>query len=339
MAMKLERLAYEPGSVLAFYEEGLSALGALCERTWHDRLEVVAEGSAAALWDARGDLYSGELHFAPSDATAARDAAREIFPGSPLTFRLAETLRPSPLALERVVLGWSSSSTTPDLPALEKHWRAQFPDTRSLRITAAPKAAWHFSLLALVRLEVQAIDQHWFLYRLAMALPGGEPDEPLARECDFADVTAEGAEALPWPAPDAALCSQIISSALQAEIPPALAGIRARQEASLRRELERIDNYFEHYAAELGARSQRSGSQNVRMKTGERLAAAKAEHARRRADQVSRHEIRIVPHPDALLLVGEPAWSAELQVEHGRESENLRAIYVRRSRRWFPVKS
>ena len=336
--MKLERLAYEPGLVLAFYEEGLSALGALCERSWHDRLEVVAEARAASLWNAPGDLYSGELYFAPSDASAARDAAREIFPGSPLTFRLAEALRPSPLPLERVVLHWGSSTTAPDLLTLEKRWRAQFPETRALSVTTEPKVSWHFSLLALVRLEVQAIDQHWFLHRVAMALPGGQPDDQLARELDFADASPEGTEALPWPALDAGLCTQIISSVLQGEISSALAGIRERQEASLRRELGRIDNYFEHYAAELEARSQRSGSQNVRMRTSERLAAAKAEHARRRADQVSRHEIRIVPHPDALLLVGEPAWSAELRVEHRREAETVRAIYVRRSRIWYPVK-
>lgn len=40
----------------------------------------------------------------------------------------------------------------------------------------------------------------------------------------------------------------------------------------------------------------------------DRLAVAKAEHARHRADQVARHEIAIVPYVDGLLLVAEPAW-------------------------------
>src|SRR5512135_931580 len=102
--MKLDRLAYDPSALVNFYEEGLAALGGLCERTWHDRLEVVAEGSAAKLWSPDGSLHEIELAFAPADATAARDAGREVFPGCPLTFHLAETLRPAPLPLERVAL-------------------------------------------------------------------------------------------------------------------------------------------------------------------------------------------------------------------------------------------
>src|SRR5512137_34023 len=102
--MRLDRLAYDSGALVNFYEEGFTALGALCERTWHDRLEIVAEGEAAKLWNPGGTLHEIELTFAPADATAAREAVREVFPGCPLTFRLAETLRPSPLPLERVAL-------------------------------------------------------------------------------------------------------------------------------------------------------------------------------------------------------------------------------------------
>ncbi len=78
--MKLERASHEPGELLEFYEQGLCALGALCERTWHDRLEVVAEARAAALWNPQGTLYEVELHFAQADTYVARDAAREVFP-------------------------------------------------------------------------------------------------------------------------------------------------------------------------------------------------------------------------------------------------------------------
>src|ERR1035437_2691561 len=102
--MKIERLTHSPGIVVDFYDEGLTALGALCERTWHDRLEVVAEGDSARLWNDAGVLHEVELWFPPPDNTAPREAAKEVFPGCPLTFRLAEALRPAPLALERVVL-------------------------------------------------------------------------------------------------------------------------------------------------------------------------------------------------------------------------------------------
>jgi hypothetical protein len=107
--MKLERLPYDPATVLDFYEEGLSTLGALSERTWHDRLEVVAEGPAARLWNSEGKLQEMELKFGPADTAMARDAAREVFPGSPLTFRLAEALRPRALQV------MPRKSSTPNL--------------------------------------------------------------------------------------------------------------------------------------------------------------------------------------------------------------------------------
>jgi hypothetical protein len=332
--MKLDRLAYEPGAVLDFYEEGLTVLGSLCERTWHDRLELVAEGRASRLWNDNGALHSGELHFAPADATTARDAAREVFPGCPLTFRLAEVLRPSPLALDRVVLAGPAQAHPPDPGVAEKLWRGQFPDTTRWRLAGPFKADFHFSLVALARCEIQAIDQHWSLHRLAVALPGGQADESLAREISFAQPEAAPSSSIAWPASDPARWSGFLQRAIEQDLADELAGIRARQENSLRRELDRVDDYFENYAHELAARAGRSASENVRSKTADRLAAAKAEHARRRADQVARHEIRICPHLDALLLIAEPAWRTELQVERTRRSEAFTALFVPRARRW-----
>jgi len=332
--VKLERLTYEPGAVLDFYEEGLTALGALCERTWHDRLELVAEGAAARLWNADGGLHSGELHFVAPDVTAARDAQREVFPGCPLTFQLAEAQRPSPLALERVLLA-GSSATPPDSTLAEKLWRSQFPDTAQWHLAKPMVPDFHFSLLTLARCEIQAIEQHWSLHRLALALPGGEPEEDLAREFSFANVDPEPQPAPAWPKAEPAAWKMLLEAALEPELAVELSAIRARQENSLRRELNRVDDYFEQYERELEERSRRSSSQGVKLKTADRLAAAKAEHARRRADQVARHEIRVHPHLDALMLVAEPAWQAELQIHRGRESECVRALFVPRARRWF----
>src|SRR5436305_570264 len=175
--MKLSRLEYDPASALAFYEESLSALGALCDRTWHDRLEIVAEGRSATLFNDTGLLHSQELCFAGADAPSGRDAGREIFPGCPLTFRLAEMLRPSPLVLEKVLLRAPAHNKLPDHAALEKLWRSQYPATRQWRLAADPKPSFHFSLAALLRCDIQAIDQHWSLHRIALALPNGEPDD------------------------------------------------------------------------------------------------------------------------------------------------------------------
>jgi hypothetical protein len=335
--MKLDRLTYDPAGLVNFYEEGFTALGALCERTWHDRLEIVAEGRAAKPWNPEGALHEVELTFAPADVTAARDAVREVFPGCPLTFQLAETLRPAPLALERVALAEDAHRQAPDAGVSEKLWRAQFPNTTRWRLNAPFKADLHYSLVALVRCEIQAIDQHWSARRLALSLPDGEPDDSLAEQISFAQADpALGGEAA-WPTPDLPRWDAALRTALETDLAPEMAAIRARQEQYLRRELDRIDDYFANYEHELAARAARSASGNVKLKTGERLAAAKAEHARRRADQVARHEIRVQPHFDALLLVAERAWNANLQVERARQIEALEAQFVPRARRWHPI--
>lgn len=332
--MKLARLPYDPAALVNFYAEGFTALGALCEQTWHDRLELVAEGAAARLWNPDGALHEVELVFAPADATSARDAAREVFPGAPLTFRLAEALRPSPLPLERVALAGEARAQPPDAAVAEKLWRAQYAKTARWQLAEPFKPTFHFSLLALVRCEIQAIDQHWSLRRLAVALPGGEPDEPLVQAIGFAQPDP-AASPLNWPAADPAAWMAFLRDALEADLAAELAAIRTRQEHYLRRELDRIDEYFDSYERELSIRADRSSSQNTKLKVADRLAAARTEHARRRADQVARHEIRVQPHFDALLLIAEPAWRATVQVEAGRQSQTIAAHLVPRARRWF----
>jgi len=122
---------------------------------------------------------------------------------------------------------------------------------------------------------------------------------------------------------------------LEAELAGQLQAIRARQESYLRRELDRIDDYFENYESELASRASRSASRSAKLKTTDRLAAAKAEHTRRRADQVAHHEIRVQPHLDALLLVSEPAWRGSLSLERARVQQTSEALFVPRARRWF----
>jgi hypothetical protein len=332
--MKIERLPYDPAGLVDFYEAGLAALGALCERTWHDRLEIVAEGPAARLWNPEGALHEVELAFASADATAARDPGREVFPGCPLTFRLAEAIRPQPMPLERIALAGEGTARAPDAAVGEKLWRAQVSNTTRWQLTTEFKAGFHFSLVVLARCEIQAIDQHWSLHRLAVSLPNGEPDEGLAAAISFArgDAAAEG---IVWPAPEPARWQAFLGAALEAELADSLAAIRARQENYLRRELDRIDAYFENYERELAARATRSHSESAKLKTTDRLAAARSEHTRRRADQVARHEIRVHPHLDALLLVAEPAWRAGLRVEVGHQLRNVESQFVPRARRWF----
>jgi len=333
--VKLARLPHEPSALLEFYQESLEHLGALCERTWHDRLQLVAEGAAAMLWNDNGALHETELHFPPADASGPRHAATEVFPGSPLTFRLAESLRPLPLPIERVVLA-AESPRPPADDVAEKLWHAQFPHSARWRMVAPFRAAHAFALLALVRCEIQAIDQHWSLRRIALSLPDGSRDEDLAARLTFAQAESAGTDDVPWPLVNLDALRQSLSSAVEIELADDLAAIRARQENYLRRELDRIDGYFEHYEAELTARAKRAGT-GTKMKSTDRLAAARLEHSRRREDQVKRHELRIIPHLDALLLVAEPAWQTQVTFQEHNQPRTAEALFNPRARRWQAV--
>jgi len=114
-----------------------------------------------------------------------------------------------------------------------------------------------------------------------------------------------------------------------------LNSIRQRQENYLRRELDRIDDYFTGYEQELSQRAARAHSENTKLKASDRLAAAKAEHTRRRTDQVQRHEIRVLPRLDALLLLAEPAWRTTVTLARHGQTPTHAAHFVPRCRRWF----
>lgn len=334
--MQLARLRSEPGTLADFYQDSLEHLGAVCERTWFDRLSLIAEGPAARLWNAEGDLTEIELSFTPPGSAAPRDASRDVFPGCPLTFRLAEALLSSNLELERVVLAAGPRQDVPATEVLEKLWKAQWPGDRPWRIASPPSRSHHHSLLALVRGEIQAIEQHWSLHRVALSLPHGERDEALASALEFAALETSPNPAVAWPKLDPGAIQTLLLAAMAQELEDGLASIRVRQEAYLRRELQRIDDYFEGYAAELTQRATRTRSEESRLKADARLAAAKAEHDRRRKDQIQRHEIRVLPHLDALVLIAEPAWDITINLGGGRgENGSESARFVPRLRRWF----
>jgi hypothetical protein len=332
--MKLAKLPCEPGALVEFFEDGLAALGALCERTWHDRLQIVAEGAAARLWNDNGELSEREIHFPAPDQAAPRDAEREVFPGCPLTFRLAETLHGNSVELQRAVLQPDDKSRAPAADVAERLWHVQFPGNTRWRMESNFASDWHFLLVAIVRCEIQAIDQHWSLHRLAVSLTDGEPERDLVENLALHTVTPAPGERIPWPAPDPARWQMHLQRALESELGSDLADIQQRQENYLRRELDRIDDYFRDYTRELTARSERSRSKDAKARFNERLAATQGEHERRRIDQVHRHEIRVIPRIDALLLLAEPAWRVTLAIGRPEAARREDALFVPRTRRW-----
>lgn len=334
--MQLPRLSHNPMALADFFAEGLQALGAVVERSWHDRLLVLAEGPPARLWNEDGTWSEVELRFLPGDATGERVAQREIFPGCPLTFRLAETLLGGSPTLERVVLAADEgpAGRLPSSDVLERLWRQQHPETVRWRVAGSPRPAHHFSLVGLLRCEIQAIDQHWSLHRVAVSLPGGEPDDGLAETLVFARAGSSLEPGTEWPAVPLESGLARMHAALERELAGRLAGIRERQEHYLRRELARIDAYFSNYEAELKGRAVR-GAEGI-ARRDQRLAAARVERERRCADQIGRHTIHVLPRLDALLLVAEPAWAASLEVAGPKGSASQEARFVPRSRRWMP---
>jgi len=328
--MKLTKLPAEPGVMIGFFEEGLARLGAVCERSWHDRLEVLAEGPSARLWRDDGQLHNVELHFPASNDPGTRDATRQVFPGSPLTFRLVELLRQHTASQFRAVLSPPVDADKPPATAVaEKVWQHQFG--RPIRLDPATwEQTWHFSLVATVRCEIQALDQHWSFHRLAIALTTGETDAALAAELHYQTVRSEP---VPWPALPADQWQPPLARALTMDLTHELDEIKRRQQRYLERELRRLDDYFTHYEQELRARLDRQHKPESKLRFEQRLRAAELEHARRRADQIARHEIRVRPHLDALLVTAEGAWKTATQGRHGETL--VEAVYVPRTRRWF----
>ncbi len=124
--MKFPKIPARAEHLIEFFEDGLHTLGAICERSWHDRMEVLAEGDAARLWRSDDDLFSGELYFRDAGSQGLDNAENEIFPGCPLTFRLAETLWRRHLAYSRVCLCMDIGVKAPSNDVADKLWQAQF---------------------------------------------------------------------------------------------------------------------------------------------------------------------------------------------------------------------
>jgi len=187
--------------------------------------------------------------------------------------------------------------------------------------------------VAAVRCEVQAHDQGWSSHTFAFTLPAGERDASLEFALEQMGVV-ESVE-LEWPALDPSLICDCIGRALAAELTPELSKVKERQQLFLRRELTRIDDYFENYAQELRERMGRQHKETAFKRYAGRLEATRVEHNRRRIDQIERCTIHVIPHVDALLTVAEPAFATCVIWRAGREDRTAPAIFAPRTRHWY----
>ena len=329
--MKFPKTPPRAQNLMEFFEEGLLALGAVCERSWHDRLGVLAEGDAARLWRNDGELFTSELYFRDASSTDPGNPETEVFPGCPLMFRLVEALWRRHIAHSRVCLSPGHAVKAPPSDVAEKLWQSQRGSCAGWQATPF-LSTWMFSIVLAARCEVQANDQSWSSLRLAFTLPQGERDRSLEVALEQMD-TIEGV-APDWPALDLAALSSWVSRALSSELAPELSRIKDRQQLLLHRELNRIDEYFENYAREIRERRDRQRKEEAMKRYADRLEATRLEHNRRRTDQIERHTIHVLPHVDALLTVAEPAFATHVTWRAGREERMTPAVFVPRTRRW-----
>ena len=329
--MKFSRIETRSEQLVEFCEETLHSFGAVCERSWYDRLEVLAEGETADLLQTDADFFSGELRFHDTGLSPASSTGIEVFPGCPLIFRLVETLWRRQIPYSRVCLSTGDTAKTPPNDVAERLWYAQFRSRAGWHATPFV-ADWAFSILAAMRCEVQAIDQTWSYHRLGFSLPSGDQDGSL--EFMLEQMVRLEEARLEWPEPELGVLNQWIGRAIETELAPELSSIKERQQLYLRRELTRIDDYFENYCRELRSRMDHQKKEDAKQRYADRLAATQAEHRRRRADQIERHTIVVIPHVDALLTVAEPAFRTTVSWRAGRDEFNAIALFVPRTRLW-----
>ena len=86
--MKFSRLTHDPAALIELFEQGLTALGAVYERPWHDRLQLIAEGASAKLWNSDGTFIETELIFRPPTPPARARPTKRYSRGARSLFDL-----------------------------------------------------------------------------------------------------------------------------------------------------------------------------------------------------------------------------------------------------------
>lgn len=334
--MKFDKLQPYPESLIHFFSDGLQSLGGVCERTWYDKLEVIIEGAGARAWDPESELVHRELHFPAVDASSPKAAETDVFPGCPLIFQLAETLWKEAPTSFRIVSDGGGENEKPSPEVLRRVWELTRSGQGKPDFSPAT-ATRYFSMVFVVRLEIQSIEQHWTMHRIACSCTEGWRDHDLETNLlMLAPGRAAADEEICWP--DFSIKQQDellrhVLGGIHGDIAPVL----SRQQKYLEKELRRIDHYFAGQVSELESRRSGRGSKQGSAKIDERIAATRAEHTRRREDQVQRHEVVVLPHVDAVVCVAERAWRSRVRVLRGRAAaaDDGVFVFVPRLRRWF----
>ena len=141
----------------------------------------------------------------------------------------------SQLAVHRAALR-TGEQKPPDLGLVERRWNNQFPNRVKMRMTTRFVASAHFSIVAALRYEIQAVDQHWSQHRLAINLSTGEPDPQLAEQLPILEPWNNPVP-FNWPQFRQDECRKALLAALEQEAGATVKSVKDRQSKYLQREL------------------------------------------------------------------------------------------------------
>jgi len=298
--MKIERLIHAPGTWRDFFEEALTSLARCASARGTTAWKSWPKATAPAVESGRHASRNRTVVSGARNHHGAREAGKQVFPGCPLTFAWRKALRPAPLALEASRVGGRHGRPPARNRRGGKLWRAAVTRNQSLatRIAVRPGAA----LLA-ARPDALRNPGHrtsiGSLRRVAVSVPKRRAGYSLAHPSTLRKF-ADNTDAFPGRSdPSAGGNSSRCAEKALAPTSPRCAIARRKHCGA---NWTCVDDYFRSITKwKLAARARAAGVKLRSLKAAERLAAAKAEHARRRSDQVARHEIRVHAHLDALL--------------------------------------
>ena len=197
----------------------------------------------------------------------------------------------------------------PEQPPGAESAELRVPITNGTASATSADVAWHKVIRLLARVVVRAgsaVEEHLLESRFVDATTGIAIPEEIAAKCASAEGNHKECGDTGDPVAAARPIGDLISIALtglRAGLEPSVARLREDAQRRLQDELLRIDRYYEALLADVAP----DASDNAANRR-----AIEAEHARRRAEEERRHQVRAIVHPVQLteceLLVQRAQW-------------------------------
>lgn len=197
----------------------------------------------------------------------------------------------------------------PDATAAE----LRIPITNGSASAPRVDVAWHRIVRLIARVVVRAggeVEEHLLESDFFDATTGIAVPAEVAAQCGTRAAGAGARGTRSSPRAPSRSTPDLISlgvAALQRSFQPKVARLRQEAARKLREELERIDGYYASLLSDAPRREEGDVAESAARR------AVEAEHARRRAEEERRHQVRVIVHPVQLveceLLVQRAKWN------------------------------